>query len=87
MEHIVVSQMMRHANSHDILYDKQHGFREKRSCETQLICFVDDILRNMADNRQTDIIVMDFAKAFNRVEHNSLCHKLARYGIDGQTNT
>ena len=31
---------MTHANKHNILYNLQFGFRENRSCETQLLGFV-----------------------------------------------
>jgi hypothetical protein len=34
---------MQHAEENNILYPLQHGFRKGRSCETQLIEFVDDI--------------------------------------------
>ena len=37
MEHIIASSLTKHFDRHDILYDLQHGFRERRSCETQLI--------------------------------------------------
>ncbi len=37
MEHIVTSGIMHHAHENDILYDLQHGFRDRKSCETQLI--------------------------------------------------
>jgi hypothetical protein len=87
MEHIMVSHLMKHAKTNNILYDLQHGFREKRSCETQLIGFVDDIYKNMNTKKQTDIIIMDFAKAFDKVEHNRLCHKLHTYGVCDKYNT
>ena len=77
---------MKHASANNILYDLQHGFRSKRSCETQLLGFVDDIQRNMSGNKQTDVIIMDFAKAFDKVDHNSLSHKLEHYGIRGDCN-
>ena len=35
---------------------------------------------------QTDVIVMDFAKAFDKVPHKNLIHKLKEYGIDGYIN-
>jgi retron-type reverse transcriptase len=50
----------------------QHGFRKGRSCETQLIEFVDDISKNLQEGRQTDILIMDFAKAFDKVNHSLL---------------
>jgi hypothetical protein len=37
LEHIVASQLSSHFTTHKILFDLQHGFRERRSCETQLI--------------------------------------------------
>ena len=58
-----------------------HGFRSQRSCETQLAQFVHNIVSNLdgAVNRghkQTDLIIMDFAKAFDKVPHRRLLHKL-----------
>ena len=32
------------------------------------------------DHRQTDIIIMDFAKAFDKVPHRRLLYKLDYYG-------
>ena len=69
----------------NILYPLQHGFRKGRSCETQLIEFVDDISKNLQEGRQTDILIMDFAKAFDKVNHSLLIHILRYYGIDGKT--
>ena len=40
LEHVIVSNMKRHLETSGILVDRQHGFREKRSCETQLLDYV-----------------------------------------------
>ena len=45
LEHIMASQIVKHMNEHSLLYDLQHGFREKRSCETQLTMLVEDLAR------------------------------------------
>ena len=45
LEHIVVSQAMDHLDKHKILIDSQHGFRSRRSCETQLLQTTDDIYK------------------------------------------
>ena len=37
LEQIVASSLSRYFDQNDIQYDLQHGFRERRSCETQLI--------------------------------------------------
>jgi hypothetical protein len=43
MEHVLASNIMRHGEHNGILYQLQHGFRRNRSCETQLIEFIDDL--------------------------------------------
>ncbi|KAL9985425.1 hypothetical protein ACROYT_G007837 [Oculina patagonica] len=77
---------MRHADNHNILYLLQHGFRDRRSCETQLLGFVNDLVNTMHAGSQTDILVMDFSKAFDKVSHLRLVTKLKYYGIGGRTN-
>ena len=37
-------------------------------------------------HKQTDLIIMDFAKAFDKLPHRRLLHKLDYYGIRGSTN-
>ena len=88
---MIVSNINRHLPSESILADCQHGFRSQRSCETQLVQFVHDIASNLdgAANRghkQRDIIVMDFAKVFDKVLHRRLLYKLDYYGIRGSTH-
>ena len=53
MEHIIASNTSKHHIQHDILYELQHGFREKRSCETQLIQLVEDLSRQLTLRNQT----------------------------------
>ena len=62
LEHIVHSQGMDHYDRHSILSDKQHGFRSKRSCETQLSVTIDSIARTLADGGQVDIILLTSQK-------------------------
>ena len=63
----------------------QHGFRSKLATETQLIEFTEDMLRGMKNGKQSDVVVMDFAKAFNKVSHSRLLYTLHMYGIDPET--
>ena len=87
MELILACNLMRHGEHNSILYPLQHGFRKGRSCETQLIEFMDDLTSNLEEGHQTDILIMDFAKAFDKVDHSLLTHKLHHYGIRGEVNT
>jgi hypothetical protein len=42
---------MKHLDIHKILLDSQHGFRARRSCETQLLETLDDITKMAANNK------------------------------------
>ena len=83
MEHIIVLNIMAHADYHKILKSNQHGFRSKLSCETQLLTFIQELHEYLQKGFNTDLIIMDFAKAFDKVPHNRLILKLHYYGIQG----
>jgi hypothetical protein len=76
---------MKHLDIHSILSDSQHGFRARRSCETQLLETLDDITKRAANNKQIDIILLDFAKTFDKVPQEKLLNKLSYYGIRSNT--
>ena len=61
--------------------DAQHGFRKKRSCISQLIITLDDFANTLKNKEQTDAILLDFSKAFDKVDHEGLLLKLEHYGI------
>ena len=76
MEHIIFHEMMSHLDSNQVLVNYQNGFRKKLSCETQLICTVEEIARSLDKSEDTDLIIMDFTKAFDSVPHKHLLMKL-----------
>ena len=86
MEHIITSHIMSHANTQNSMYPLQHGFQRRLSCELQLIEFIDDVTKNQDQGKQTDCLIMDFSKAFDKVSHSLIIHKLKHYGITGKTN-
>lgn len=85
LEHIIHSSIMRYLDTHSILNDAQHGFRKKRSCESQLITTCSDFVDAIEKNLQIDAIFLDFSKAFDKVHHKSLLLKLDHLGIRGKT--
>ena len=84
-KHVISSNIMQHLENHSILYDLQNGFRSARSCETHLVSFIQELASSTDKNIQTDIIVMDSAKAFDKVPHKRLLYKLKYYGITVNT--
>ena len=81
MESIVADDMMHFLEQNNIIAPEQHGFRQRRSCTSNLL-----IARNnwteAADKRiGVDAVYLDFSKAFDRVDHRILASKLQAYGI------
>ena len=76
---------MSHFSENEILTPVQHGFRSKHSCESQLLITTDESIQNLESKTQTDVVVLDFSKAFDVVPHQRLLHKLDHYGIRGTT--
>ena len=85
LEHIVDSNIRTHLDKHQILIDAQHGFRQKKSCESQLITTIRDFTNCLDRKEQIDAILLDFSKAFDKVDHQILISKLHNYGIQHST--
>lgn len=63
------------------LSDFQFGFRKNRSVAGDLLDFVTYSTDVLAKGNQIDTIYTDFAKAFDKVDHNILVHKLTSFSI------
>ena len=64
-----------------ILIDAQHGFRRRRSCESELLLCIDDIVKSLDKGEQIDIILLDLKKAFDKMpyqRHEKLSSKNKR---------
>ena len=82
MEHILHSHIIKHMDKLGLLADSQHGFRKRRSTETQLILSIDDLAKSL-DVEQVDCILLNFSKAFDKVPHSRLPTKLQHYEVRG----
>ena len=53
--------------------------------KSQLLITTDEFIRSFESKTQTDVVVLDFSKAFDVVPHQRLLHKVDHYGIRGTT--
>ena len=75
-EPIITGNVPKHLDEYNILTDCQHGFRERRRCETQLLTPADELVSGLDKKHQHDLIVLGFSKAFDHVPHQRLLKKL-----------
>ena len=78
---------MHHIESQGIICETQFGFRQKHSCETQLLLTIDDFARALDHNNQVNVGILDMSKAFDKIPHERLALKLHHYGIRGNVLT
>jgi hypothetical protein len=83
LEKVVKSSIMKHLTTNNLLSNNQHGFVDHKACVTNLLETADFLTAHYADKIPTDLILLDFAKAFDKVSHKRLLLKLKGYGIQG----
>ena len=58
--------------------------RSGRSCLSALLDVFDDLMHMLSSGTTVDMIYLDFSKAFDKVDHGILLHKLNDVGITGK---
>ena len=91
LEHIIVSNINKHLAFESILavsiVSEVRGLAKPNwSTSTMIIDMVSNLVGAQdCGHKQTDVIIMDFTKAFDKVPHRRLLYKLDHYGIRGST--
>ena len=83
-ERVIASKLMDFMETYNKFNPHQHGFRKGRSCLSQLLQHRTEILEGLADGAQVDVIYLDYAKAFDKVDHGILYHKIKAMGVGGK---
>ena len=81
LERCVYNHLIEHISSQ--LHNLQYGFLKGKSTTSQLLQVLNEIGELLDKRVQVDTIYLDFAKAFDRVDHQLLLKKLLLFGING----
>ena len=71
-------------NTHTLLFQSQHGFNKGKSCLTNLLFFLEDVTKAIDEGKPLCVIYLEFSKAFDKVPHKILLHKIESRGISGE---
>ena len=83
-EKLVNNRIVDHLEKCGLFSDFQYGFRSSRSTADLLTVVSDRIARAFNRSGATRAVALDISKAFDRVWHAGLLHKLKSYGISAQ---
>ena len=83
-ERIIKKQLVIYLESNNLIGNFQHGFRKHRSCLTQLVSHYTQIFDLINSGHNVDVIYLDFARAFDKVNHLILLKKARKLGISGK---
>ena len=75
---------MKHLIEQNLINPAQHGFVPGRSTQTQLLQHYWDIYETLSEGTRIDTVFLDFAKAFDKVDHGILLGKVADHKIKGK---
>ena len=80
-ERVMKKNIMKHLIKNNLFNKGQHGFVPGKSTQTQLLVHRENIFKNMKSGNETDVVYLDFAKAFDKVDHNILAKKIRKHNI------
>lgn len=82
MKQIILGDILKHMENKEVIRDSEHGFTKGKFCLNDLMAF-NDGLNASVDQVPSNIMYLDFCKAFDMIHHNSHAAKLETYRFDG----
>ncbi|CAG4952044.1 unnamed protein product [Colias eurytheme] len=81
MERLLNNRLLAYLETHDILSDRQYGFRKNRSTGDLLVHATHLWGQAIENYGEALAVSLDISKAFDRVWHASLLNRLPSYGV------
>ncbi|XP_030759775.1 uncharacterized protein LOC115885127 [Sitophilus oryzae] len=81
LENVIKIQLVNHIENNNILPDTQSGFRVGHSCTTALLNVTDHIFRSINEDKFTLLVLLDYSKAFDALNHKALTKILEHIGL------
>ena len=82
-EKLMHKRVLEFLDKNNSLFENQYGFRPGRSCEHALLNAQNSILQSLGKNQVALLLLIDYSKAFDVIDHSILLKKLEHYGIRG----
>ena len=83
-ERVIKKHILLHLINNNLINEEQHGFVPGRSTQSQLLLHYKDIYEALEEGLRVDTVFLDFAKAFDKVDHEILLRKVDKHGIKGK---
>ena len=83
-ERVIKMHLIKHLQENDLIKQNQHGFVSGRSTQTQMLQHYSDVFEALLEDTRIDTIYLDFAKAFDKVNHHILIKKILKHKIKGK---
>ncbi|OMJ12941.1 Transposon TX1 protein [Smittium culicis] len=81
---IVATKLSKIDEKYSILVKEQAEFRNFEECASQATTLYEIVRRRKIQNKETWLFYIDYSKAYDRVLHMALLHKLRSVGIGGK---
>ena len=83
LEILMYNRLYSFITKHDITYQHQYGFQKSKSTELAINTLLTNVIESLEKKKKSVCIFLDFAKAFDTVNHQIFLKKLNYYGIRG----